>query len=193
MTFNYRAGDNAPTPQQITVTGGGSALAFTATATSNGNWLVVSPTTGTTGTSGIPLNVSINPAGLSTGVYNGTIQVAGAGGAPGSASIAVTLNVTAPLPTLSKVTNAASYASDSISPGEIITLFAADSAHPIGPTTPVGTQLDSTGKFVTTSIGGVQVLINGFACPMIYASSSQISAVVPYELKLFSGSTQRCL
>jgi uncharacterized protein (TIGR03437 family) len=39
----------------------------------------------------------------------------------------------------------------------------------------------ATGKLATT-IGGVQVLFNGPAAPMIYASSTQISAVVPYEM-----------
>ena len=100
----------------------------------------------------------------------------------------MTLNVTAPLPTITKVTNAASYATGSIAPGEIITLFASDPTHPIGPATPVGLTLDSSGA-VSTTIGGVQVLINGFACPMIYASASQVSAVVPYQLKLYTSAT----
>jgi uncharacterized protein (TIGR03437 family) len=134
------------------------------------------------------VNASINIAGLTTGTYNGTILVAGSGGAPGSTTVNVTLNVTAPLPTITKVTNAASYATGAIAPGEIITLFAGDPAHPIGPATPAGLTLDSSGK-VATTIGGVQVLINGFASPMIYASASQVSAVVPYELKLFTTAT----
>jgi uncharacterized protein (TIGR03437 family) len=186
LTFNYRAGDAAPASQPVTVSGSGSAaLAFTATASSTGNWLVVSPTSGTTPAT---VNASINTAGLTTGTYNGTILVAGSGGAPGSTTVNVTLNVTAPLPTITKVTNAASYATGAIAPGEIITLFAGDPAHPIGPATPAGLTLDSSGK-VATTIGGVQVLINGFASPMIYASASQVSAVVPYELKLFTTAT----
>jgi uncharacterized protein (TIGR03437 family) len=185
MTFNYRAGDTAPAAQALSVSGGGAALSFTATPASTGNWLVVSAATGTTpGT----VNVSINPAGLSTGTYNGTVLVAGATGTAGSTTVTVTLNVTAPLPTITKVTNAASYAMGSISPGEIITLFAGDTTHPIGPATPAGLALDSTGK-VSTSIGGVQVSINGYACPMVYASASQVSAVVPYEVKMFATAT----
>jgi uncharacterized protein (TIGR03437 family) len=79
------------------------------------------------------------------------------------------------------VVNAASYLAGSLSPGELITLFASDANHPIGPTTPVGLQLDSSGK-VATTLGGVQVLVNGFACPLIYVSATQINAVVPYEI-----------
>ena len=108
------------------------------------------------------MNVSINTAGLSTGTYTGTVLVAGSGGALRSTSVNMTLNVTAPLPTITKVTNAASYATGAIAPGEIITLFAGDPTHPIGPATPAGLTLDTNGK-VATTIGGVQVLINGFA------------------------------
>jgi len=97
------------------------------------------------------------------------------------------VTVTAPLPTITRVTNAASYATGSISPGEIITLFAT-SQNPIGPSTPAGLTLDSTGK-VATTLSGVQVLINGYPSPLIYVSSTQVSAVVPYEIKLFTSAT----
>ena len=179
LTFNYRAGDSAPASQPISVSGSG--LAFTATPSSTGNWLLASPATGTAPAT---VNVSINTTGLSTGTYTGTVLVAGSGGASGSTTVTVTLNVTAPLPTITKVTNAASYAAAGVAPGEIITLFASDPAHPIGPATPVGLTLDSSGN-VSTSIGGVQVTVGGFACPMIYASATQVSAVVPYEIKQF--------
>jgi trimeric autotransporter adhesin len=35
----------------------------------------------------------------------------------------------------------------------------------------------------------VQVTVNGFNCPMIYASASQVSAVVPYEAKAYATAT----
>ena len=180
LTFSYRLGDLAPAAQTLTISGSGAA--FSATPTPSGSWLTVSPATGTTpGT----VNVSINTTNLTTGVptYTGTILVAATGGASGSTIVNVTLNVTTPLPTVTKVTNAASYATGSISPGEIVTLFSNDSNHPIGPAAPAGLTLDASGN-VATTIGGVQVLVNGFACPMIYASASQVSAVVPYEVKI---------
>ena len=59
----------------------------------------------------------------------------------------------------------------------MITIFGTS----LGPTAPVQLALDSTGK-VSTNIGNVLVLVNGFACPLIYVSSTQISAVVPYEV-----------
>ena len=184
LTFDYRLGDAAPAAKPLTVSGSG--VAFTATATSTGNWLVVTPATGTApGT----VNVSINKDNISaTGTLNGTVLVAATGGTPGSTTVNVTLNVTSLLPTLSRVTNAASYASNAISPGEIITLFANDPAHPIGPATPALLTLDASGN-VATSIGGVQVTVQGFNCPMIYASASQVSAVVPYEVKFYATAT----
>jgi len=178
LTFAYRAGSATPSAQTLAVSGNGSTLTFSATATSAGNWLQVSPATGTT-----PGNVSVtvNPSGLSAGTYSGTITVAGTNGAPGSTTVVVTLNVTAPLPTITKVGNAASYVAGNIAPGEIITIFGTD----LGPASPVTLALDSTGK-VATTLGGVQVLVNGFLAPMIYASNTQVGAVVPYELAQFA-------
>jgi uncharacterized protein (TIGR03437 family) len=76
------------------------------------------------------------------------------------------------------VVNAASYVGGSVSPGELVTIFGTG----IGPATAAGAITDSsTGKLATT-IGGAQVLFNGIPAPMIYASSTQVSAVVPYEI-----------
>ncbi len=183
LTFSYRIGNDAPGAQQLTVSGNGGALPFTATASSTGNWLAVSPASGTTGATGtVPLNVTIDPTKITTtGTLTGTITVAGTATGTGSTTVTVTLTVTAPLLTVNKVTNAASYAQGTISPGEIVTLFGTG----IGPVTAIGLQLDSTGK-VATALGGLQVLINGYPAPLIYVSNTQISAVVPYEVAQFA-------
>lgn len=181
MTFNYRAGGDAPAAQQIAVSGNGGTLSFTATASSTGNWLKVSPGTGTT-----PANVAVtvDGTGLSAGTYTGTVTVAGANGAPGTSTTTVTLKVTTPLPTISQVSNAASYSTASLAPGEIVTLFGKD----LGPATPALLK-DTPGGKVPTTLGGVQVLVNGIPAPIIYASSTQISAVIPYELAPFTSAT----
>ena len=182
LSFSFRSGDSNPPSQTINVSGGGAALTFSVTASPSGSWLSASPATGTTTATGtVPVTVTVNPTGLSAGTYSGTVTINGTGGAAGTVQVNVTLTVTTPLPTVARVVNAASYQANSISPGEIITLFASDASHAIGPSTPVGLQLDSTGK-VATTLGGVQVLINGFACPLIYVSATQISAIVPYEV-----------
>ena len=80
--------------------------------------------------------------------------------------------------TLSAVTNAASYAEGAISPGEIVTLFGSG----MGPATLTSLQLSPDGQYVTNSLAGTQVLFDGNPAPMIYASASQVSAIVPYAL-----------
>jgi uncharacterized protein (TIGR03437 family) len=86
--------------------------------------------------------------------------------------------LTRAFPTIQGVTNAASYATGAVSPGELVTIFGTA----IGPAGAASAITDpSTGKLATT-IGGVQVLFNGTTAPMIYASSTQVSAVVPYEM-----------
>ncbi|PWT90450.1 MAG: hypothetical protein C5B56_05375, partial [Proteobacteria bacterium] len=109
--------------------------------------------------------------------YNGTIIVAGAGGAAGSTTVNVTLSITAPLPTITSVTNGASFNTGGIAAGEVISIFGSA----MGPTTGVQFQLDSNGK-VPTTVGGVQVLVGGYPAPVLFARNDQVSAIVPYEI-----------
>jgi len=182
LSFSYRAGDNTPSPLSISVTGG-SGLAFTATAKSDsGNWLSVSPLAGTTPAT---LSVSISPSGLAAGTYNGSITVAGTGGATGTSTIPVSLTVTAPLPTITQLGNSASYVGGSISPGEIITVFGTG----LGPTPAVQSPTVNANGLVATTLGGVSISVNGFAAPILYASNTQVTAVVPYEVARFLSAT----
>jgi uncharacterized protein (TIGR03437 family) len=78
-------------------------------------------------------------------------------------------------PRLFGITNAAgSQVSGRIAPGEIISLY----GPVIGPETPLGTTLDSSGR-VSTTLGGTRVSIGGMPAPLLYASRTQINAVVP--------------
>jgi uncharacterized protein (TIGR03437 family) len=176
LTFSYNAGGTAPAAQSIMVSGGGAALAFSATAStvSGGNWLSVSPTSGNTPAS---VSASVNPTGLNPGNYTGTVVVSGSNGAGGNTTVNVSLTVTAPLPTITQVVNSASDAGGSVSPGEVLTI----SGTALGPTPAVGVILDSNGNVSTTS-GGVQVLFNGIAAPILYASATQANVIVPYQL-----------
>ncbi|MGA2116146.1 MAG: IPT/TIG domain-containing protein [Bryobacteraceae bacterium] len=177
LSFTYQVGAATPAAQSISATGAGNAaLAFTASATTTtgGNWLAVTPTSGNTPAS---LSVAVAPASLTAGTYNGTITVAGTGSAGGSTMIAVTLTVTAPLPTITSVVNGASFASGKIAPGEVITI----SGTALGPSNALGTTLTSAAK-VSTTLGTVSVSIGGYAAPLLYAGSTQINCVVPYEV-----------
>ncbi len=76
-------------------------------------------------------------------------------------------------PLVTGVVNAASYASGSVAPGEIVALFGSG----MGPAT-LATQ-QPTDRYGTT-LSGVQVTFNGIAAPLLYVSATQIGAVVPY-------------
>jgi uncharacterized protein (TIGR03437 family) len=182
LTFSYTAGSGIiPTAQTINVSGNGQSLNFSAIAVSSGNWCQASPANGTTPASGtMPVTVSLgnldNLAANQT--YTCTITVAGTSGASGSTTITATLTVTAPLPTIIKVTNAASFNTGSIAAGEIITIFGTG----IGPSTGVSAT-PANGQYPTSAgLAGVQVLVAGYPAAMIYASATQVSAVVPYEI-----------
>jgi uncharacterized protein (TIGR03437 family) len=72
------------------------------------------------------------------------------------------------------ITNTANYTpiTNAYAPGELVTLFG---------TFGVSTQTDSALPIPTT-LGGVQVLVNGQAAPVYQVSKSQISALIPYEV-----------
>jgi trimeric autotransporter adhesin len=177
LTFSYVSGESAPAAQSVTVSSATTGLAYTATVamTSGSNWLVATPTSGTTpGT----VAVSVTPSSLDAGTYTGTVTIAGTNGATGSTAIAVSLTVTAPLPTITSVTNAASFASGSIAPGEFITIFGTN----VGPSSVALASFDDTNRLPTT-LSNVQVLVGGVLAP-IYAlqGSGQLTAVVPYSI-----------
>jgi hypothetical protein len=90
LTFSYAQGGSQPPPQTLAISSSGSALSFTAAAstTSGGSRLSVSPGSGTTPAN---LSVAVNPAGLAAGTYSGSITITNSGASPLSAG--VTLNV----------------------------------------------------------------------------------------------------
>jgi uncharacterized protein (TIGR03437 family) len=57
----------------------------------------------------------------------------------------------------------------------------------IGPLPGVGLQITADGHSITKSLGGVQLLFDGVPAPLLYASASQVNAIVPYAV---NGSTQ---
>ena len=176
LTFNAAVQGAAPASQSINVTSTSGASAFTATATANGgNWLTVTPATGTTPQA---LTVTVNQNGLTAGSYTGTITITStaAGAAPLTVPVMLTVGTQA-APVLSQVINAASGASGPISPGEIISLFGTN----LGPVTPGLLTLNAQGN-VGTTLSNVQVLFDGIAAPLTYVAAGQINAVVPYEV-----------
>jgi uncharacterized protein (TIGR03437 family) len=197
VNLTYSVGGTAPTAT-IQVSGGGAAAAFTATASSTGGWLQVTPTSGTTpntGTSNLTVSTvssalsSLLPSGTP---YTGTITVTGTSPATGTTIVNVSLLVSAPLPVISGIINNASGAGGTsnvtVSPGEIISLFAPNNGqNPIGPATSVALSAatcPSPCTSVPTNMGGVTLtfLPGGYLAPLLYVSAGQINAVVPYEV-----------
>ena len=75
------------------------------------------------------------------------------------------------------VASAATFLAGEIAPGLIVTLFGAG----IGPAELAVNGVGGDGKFAST-LAGTQVLFDGVAAPMIYASAGQTSAIVPYDV-----------
>ena len=63
-----------------------------------------------------------------------------------------------------------------VAPYDLISLYGVN----LGPSTPAYGQV--VNGMVTNSIGGVQVLFDGVAAPLLYAGSTQINAIVPSEV-----------
>ena len=111
----------------------------------------------------------------SGGTFTFTLQVTDASNATATKPFSLTL--TGGTLSASGILNAASYVGGKVSPGEIVTIFG---SFP-GPAALVTLQLDSRG-YVSTNLGGAQVLFDGVPAPMIYAVAGQVSCVVPYEV-----------
>ncbi len=86
------------------------------------------------------------------------------------------LNSTPPAasPAISSVVNSASFLEGAVSPGELVTIFGAN----LGPTSEAPGSIN--GDSLSKTINGTQVLFGGIPSPLLFASSTQINAVVPF-------------
>lgn len=175
-TFSFTLGGSAPPIQRVNISNaGGSTLSWS--ASSNSPWLTVSPASGTgAGT----LTLGINTAGLSAQTYNGAVSVTASGSANSPQTIGVTLTVTAAAPTMAvgAVANSASWTGSAVAPGELVTI----GGSLLGPLTGVSGGIDPVSGKLVTQLAGTTVTFNGVAAPLLYASATQINAIVPYEI-----------
>ena len=86
------------------------------------------------------------------------------------------------VPGIATVVNAASFRGGAVSPGELITLFGGS----IGPASP-STASPSTGAGFPISLAGLELTFDGTPAPLLFGSSGQINAVVPFAV---GGTTQ---
>lgn len=112
------------------------------------------------------------PAALLTA--SGTLQLTIVNPPPGGASLATPISV-ASAPTIAGLFNAASYATSTVSPGELVTIFGSN----IGPAVPAS--MTVTNGFADVTLNGVSATIAGVSCPMIFVSANQVTVQVPYE------------
>ncbi|MGP8243618.1 MAG: protease pro-enzyme activation domain-containing protein [Bryobacteraceae bacterium] len=133
---------------------------------------------GSNGTATASLSVSSTQLGSTAGAYNITATYGGDATFNGSsASVSVTTIVPTLVPAIGSVENAASYASGTVSPGEIVTLFGSD----LGPSQLTMLTLTSAG-LVSTQLAGTVVSFSDIAAPLLYTSAGQVAAIVPYEV-----------
>jgi len=83
---------STPAPQTISLTSTGGSLNYAVFATSDSNFLSVTPANGAS--TPATLTVSVNPAGLGSGVFNGTITINVPGASNSPINIPVTYNRT---------------------------------------------------------------------------------------------------
>jgi uncharacterized protein (TIGR03437 family) len=176
LTFSAQQGGAAPATQTVAISSTPAGQAFTAAAATDrgGNWLSVTPTSGTTPGN---LTVSVNPQGLAAGSYTGsvTVTVPGAGNSP--LAVRVTFTVAAlPTPLIATVKNSASFLGGAISPGEIVVLEGTN----LGPAT--GVSATVTNNMLPTAVSDVSVSFDGIPAPLLYVSATQINAIVPYHV-----------
>ncbi len=108
------------------------------------------------------------------GAAGQSVIVTGTGVVTLGANGSLLIGVSAEAPSLVGVANSAAFnVSGYIAPYELVSLFGIG----LGPASPLSAQV--VGGNVTSSLGGVQVLFDGNAVPLLYAGKNQINALVP--------------
>lgn len=169
---NVGATTNQSATFNVTSTGTGGPVNFTVSKGSTGcDAISLSPANGAAGAAPIPVMVTLNPTGLTSGTIACTLTVAGpAGSGIVPQTFAVNVNVGAVLvPQITAVVNAASSAPGPIAPGEIVTLYGLN----IGPATLANYTI--TNNAFATNVADTQVFFDTFAAPIIYVRSDQLA------------------
>ena len=108
----------------------------------------------------VPASMLTAPASLDVIVVNP---------APGGGSSAMAVPVVS-APSILGIFGAASYASATVSPGELVTIFGSN----IGPTTPATMSITGAG-YVNNTLSNVAVTIDGNPAPMLYVNADQVT------------------
>lgn len=149
-----------------TVSANANGGEFLAELNSTGSALVYSerfPTGITAAALALDSSNTVHAAGAS-----GLVSAFPAGAAPGQTSS----------PWLFGITNSAGgVLAGRLAPGELISIYGLS----LGSASPAWATLDAAG-FLPTTLGGLEVMINGIAAHLLYVSATQINAIAPVEL-----------
>jgi uncharacterized protein (TIGR03437 family) len=140
----------------------------TATAKSGGTWL-------SAGAPGAAVEIAADPAGLSPGVYEGSLAVA-TNAVNGPLNVSVRFEVipaSPPVATYRGAINIGSWnANDPVAPGDIVAVFGEQ----------LSDQTRSAEKVpLGTELGPTKVLVNDQAAPLYYASYGQVNIQIPFD------------
>ncbi len=185
LSFSATSGGSNPATQTITVSDaafGFLSWAALATTSNGGNWLNITPTSGTQNTA---LVVAATVGNLAAGTYSGHVQVSSPGAIGTPKEIPVTFTVAAPLPLISTggIVNNASYnqASASLAPGSIAAIFGTNLTNGTSCLPPsCNPQFGGDGRLGTT-MAGAQVRVSGAPVPIFYATPTQLGVQIPSE------------
>jgi uncharacterized protein (TIGR03437 family) len=180
LSFTLPVGATVKPSQLVQVGSSADVLTFTPSATSaGGSWLSVTATATTTPTS---IRITLDPAGLAAGVYDGTVTLTPSEPQDIPLKVFVTLNITpaapvagAPAVAEGGVVNGASFAPfpNPIAAGAIVALFGTNFATDT---------FQAASIPLPTTLGTTQVLMNGIPAPLFFVSAGQINAQVPWQL-----------
>jgi uncharacterized protein (TIGR03437 family) len=188
LSFTAGVGGSAPPAQTVTLSASSGSLSYVTniniTSPQGGNWLSVSPASGSATTAPSTVSISVNPQGLAAGTYNGSVTVTSPNASNSPLSIPVTLVVTAQVtPTPSTVLNGGSLGSGAVAPGEIIVIRGTN----MGPAGPAVQGAPGPDNMQPTLVSDTQVTFDNIPAPLLSVSATEITAAVPYEV---DGKTQ---
>jgi uncharacterized protein (TIGR03437 family) len=176
LTFSVSAQEPLPLPQTITLATTSIATPITVTSptSSGGNWLRVTPNSGTTPLS---LSVSVDASGLRNGTYNGEIVVRTTDNSIAPTSLRVILLVADTNPVITSVLHGASGFPGPLAPGSWATIngsFLGASTDP--------TPYKITNGKIDTTLADARFFVDGVPAPIISASARRAVIQMPYNI-----------
>lgn len=140
-----------------------------------GDFLKATPTSGNTDAT---IAVSVDARNLPQGDYDGKLILRSPDAQNSPLEVPVRLRVNPPPPQISAngIVNAASSKGGPLAPGELIVLYGAN----LGPTSLTGFQI--AGGAFAKELAGTRIYLDGIPAPLVYTSSGQVSAIVPYGI-----------